>query len=29
MTTDTVTTADDLGSATYYDRPVLKEPVWI
>jgi formate-dependent nitrite reductase membrane component NrfD len=26
---DTVTTAEDVGSPTYYDRPVLKEPVWI
>ena len=29
MTSDTVTTAEQTGSATYYDRPVLKEPVWI
>jgi formate-dependent nitrite reductase membrane component NrfD len=29
MRTDTVTTVEKTGSATYYDRPVLKEPVWI
>ena len=29
MKTDTATTVEKTGSATYYDRPVLKEPVWI
>jgi hypothetical protein len=29
MKSDTVATTEREGSPTYYDRPVLKEPVWI
>ncbi len=29
MKTDTVTSVEKTESATYYDRPVIKEPVWI
>jgi formate-dependent nitrite reductase membrane component NrfD len=29
MKSDAVTTAEEMGSTTYYDRPVLQEPVWI
>jgi formate-dependent nitrite reductase membrane component NrfD len=29
VNSDAVTSAEEVGSVTYYDRPVLKEPVWI